>query len=105
MTMPNPVPAIIEAIGAGLDGWQPQSGKELTEFMAAIPDLIDKLGETLKGALTDITESDSLQLVEGDGWPEQADHLISRLGDAHDEAELLNTTFREENDFWIGGDD
>jgi hypothetical protein len=101
--MANPVPAIIEAIGAHLDGWQAKDGRELLEFIDALPDLIEKLQETTRAAIRDMVEG-SYVATDGDTWPEQAEEVDGRLVAAQAEAAELARVFREENDFWIGDD-
>jgi hypothetical protein len=99
--MPNPVPAIIEAIGATMDGWKPQDGSELLAFLDGLPELLEKLQETLRSTLAGLAE-EAWDL--GDSLEGSADEIDRQLGDAHGTASDLVRDFREENAFWISDD-
>jgi hypothetical protein len=98
--MANPAAAIEEAIGANLDGWKADDGKELWAFIKALPDLIDKLGSAIGGALSDADESGDLEETVG----EEISHVEEAMNTAQGAAQELAEQFHHHYKFFLDGD-
>jgi hypothetical protein len=99
--MANPVPVIIEALGAHMDGWQPADGRELMAFLDSLPELAEKLHDTLNSVFSDLAADRHITSPVIDS----SDEFLAHLRDAQDDAPDIAVAFREANKFWLGGDD
>lgn len=98
--MASPIPGIIEALGATLDGWHPEDGKDLTAFFDGLPELIEKVQETVRDTLRSFAEDNVIPVSEDLAY-EAADSLDSALGNAHAVALEIAQSYREEYEFWF----
>ena len=95
--MANPLPDIIEVLGARLDGWQPEDGQELAAFVGALPEMLEKVHDTLGGVFADLADSRHITEPVSDA----SDEVIASLGNAREAAASLAGTFSGEMGFWI----
>jgi hypothetical protein len=95
--MPNPVPAIIEALGAHMGGWAPESGTELADFMNSLPELLEKLHETLGSAFSDLAEARRITEPVIDA----SDGMLTFLREAQEGASETATAFSRVSEFWL----
>jgi hypothetical protein len=98
--MANPIPAIIEALGHHMDGWQPGDLQELLAFLDGLPELMEKFHDTLGPVFTDLANDRRIT----DPVTDAADEVLSSLRAAQDAAPDVSAAFREDNKFWLGGD-
>lgn len=99
--MANPIPALVEAFGAQMDGWQPENLEELLAFLDGLPELTEKFHETVKGVFTDLEADRRITGPVSDAVEE----FLSPLSAAHDAAPDIAAAFREDNAFWLAGGD
>lgn len=99
--MANPAATVEEAIGAAMDGWHPENGKELHEFLKAFPDVIDKLREAFAGIIRGLDDRPDLETAIGD----DLDQVDSCLGNGHDAARTLQENFYHHYKFFLADDE
>lgn len=95
----NPAAALEEAIGAAMDGWKPESGKELSEFLSAFPDVLRKLAEAFNGIMETADETGSLEENFGDSM----EMVGTGLYNSADAATQLTEEFTRHYAFFLGG--
>jgi hypothetical protein len=98
--MANPATAIEEAIASALDGWKPENGQELYDFIKALPDVYDHLGAATQGVLETADEHGDLEEVLG----EEIGELETAANNAQGAAQTLAEQFEHHYKFFLSGE-